>query len=245
MNSWFFGDLGFLIADEAKTADGIGRFSVFQHGSINSHPQHGAHPVSGTIFYNWFDSGAEAGPLGYPIADPIHHEDIWYNQQFVGGTLSGTVAISQKLYWPLTNAYDLPSQTTARNVSPVEPGENYETRFLPCINYELAESVLLAEFKVAGMNGRKVSLSCGRFRTHMAPNPEATGAPGHFANYPPTRADWYNFLGCAGYTFNGEVFFDADDGHWGRQRMNTRPGIKSVMLADDVNRFVTGWAGLD
>ncbi len=62
-------DLGFPLADEARTADGVGRFSVFQYGSIYWHPSHGAHSVEGGVGAIWMAHDAEAGEYGYPISD--------------------------------------------------------------------------------------------------------------------------------------------------------------------------------
>lgn len=81
-------ELGFPIADEAKTADGIGRFSVFQHGSIYWHPHHGAHPVFGEILHQWATAGSEMGTLGYPVEDPTGGSSLSVSQQFQGGFLS-------------------------------------------------------------------------------------------------------------------------------------------------------------
>lgn len=82
-------ELGFPIADEAKTADGVGRFSVFQNGSIYWHPNHGAHPVSGDILRQWSEDGYENGPFGYPVSDQTSDDGIKYVQSFQGGDYSG------------------------------------------------------------------------------------------------------------------------------------------------------------
>lgn len=82
-------ELGFPIADEAKTADGVGRFSTFQNGSIYWHPDHGAHPVSGDILRQWAAAGYENGSFGYPVSDPTSEDGIKYAQSFQGGDYSG------------------------------------------------------------------------------------------------------------------------------------------------------------
>src|SRR5690606_9700840 len=46
-------DLGLPIADEAKTLDGIGRFSKFQFGTMYWHPNAGTFEVSGLIAEVW------------------------------------------------------------------------------------------------------------------------------------------------------------------------------------------------
>lgn len=61
--------LGPPITEERGTPDGVGRFSVFERGSIYWTPQHGAHEVHGRIRDAWAAAGWEAGQLGYPISD--------------------------------------------------------------------------------------------------------------------------------------------------------------------------------
>lgn len=78
--------LGFPIADEAKTADGVGRFSVFQHGSIYWHPDTGAFSVTQPVFSEWASAGYEQSNFGYPIADAVEEGDF-VNQQFQYGSI--------------------------------------------------------------------------------------------------------------------------------------------------------------
>ncbi|MEO8846423.1 MAG: hypothetical protein ABI591_18930 [Kofleriaceae bacterium] len=66
---WEAGALGYPISNETATRDGVGRFSVFEHGSIYWTPQLGAHEVHGAIRDKWRDLGWETGSLGYPISD--------------------------------------------------------------------------------------------------------------------------------------------------------------------------------
>ena len=61
--------LGAPITEERGTPDGIGRYSVFEKGSIYWTPQLGAHEVHGRIRDAWAAAGWEAGRLGYPISD--------------------------------------------------------------------------------------------------------------------------------------------------------------------------------
>jgi LGFP repeat len=61
--------LGVPITGEQGTPDGIGRYSVFEQGSIYWTPQLGAHEVHGRIRDAWAQAGWEAGALGYPISD--------------------------------------------------------------------------------------------------------------------------------------------------------------------------------
>jgi hypothetical protein len=61
--------LGAPITEERATPDGIGRFSVFEQGSIYWTPALGAHEVHGRIRDAWAAAGWETGRLGYPISD--------------------------------------------------------------------------------------------------------------------------------------------------------------------------------
>jgi hypothetical protein len=61
--------LGPPITEERGTPDGVGRYSVFEEGSIYWTPQLGAHEVHGRIRDAWAAAGWEAGRLGYPISD--------------------------------------------------------------------------------------------------------------------------------------------------------------------------------
>lgn len=71
--------LGHPITNELTTPDGVGRYSVFENGSIYWSPSSltgtslaiGAHEVHGKIRDTYRDRGWEAGPLGYPISDEL------------------------------------------------------------------------------------------------------------------------------------------------------------------------------
>lgn len=62
--------LGYPTTDETATADGVGRFNHFEHGSIFWTPTTGAHEVLGAIRLRWAELRWERGLLGYPIAAP-------------------------------------------------------------------------------------------------------------------------------------------------------------------------------
>jgi len=66
---WEAGFLGYPTTDETATPDGVGRYNVFEHGSIYWSPDTDAHEVHGVIRDAWASSGWEQGPLGYPISD--------------------------------------------------------------------------------------------------------------------------------------------------------------------------------
>lgn len=61
--------LGAPITEERGTPDGVGRYSVFEKGSIYWTPALGAHEVHGRIRDAWAAAGWEAGQLGYPTSD--------------------------------------------------------------------------------------------------------------------------------------------------------------------------------
>lgn len=87
--------LGFPTANEAKTPDVQGRFSVFQRGSIYWHPMHGAHPVEGEILKKWAKEGYETGQWGYPIEDPVVQEGTSYaKQRFERGMIEGALFVT-------------------------------------------------------------------------------------------------------------------------------------------------------
>ncbi|MBB3040184.1 LGFP repeat-containing protein [Hoyosella altamirensis] len=235
--------LGYPTTDEITLPDGQGRMNRFERGVIYWHPQHGAHAVSGTILLRWSSAGYEVGTYGYPVGDASQIDGIWFEQPFQSGSLIGVTVLNKDLYWPLTPAASLMEATVMQDDEDV-PGENYESRLLPCMEYEISGDTRLALFQARNNNNLPVivTLTCERFRTHMAPHPNLH--PGRFSNYPPTRDDWYNFLACTFYTLNAEIFPHADPGNWGRQRGNTNSGVNSVAIASSAtNHFVTGWAG--
>nr|HEX4318273.1 C39 family peptidase [Kofleriaceae bacterium] len=57
------------ITEERGTPDDVGRYNVFESGSIYWTPQLGAHEVHGAIRDAWAAAGWEAGRLGYPTSD--------------------------------------------------------------------------------------------------------------------------------------------------------------------------------
>ena len=60
--------LGAPKTDELVTPDGIGRYNVFDHGSIYWTAATGAHEVLGVIRDTYATAGWEAGALGYPVS---------------------------------------------------------------------------------------------------------------------------------------------------------------------------------
>jgi hypothetical protein len=60
--------LGAPITEERATPDGVGRYNVFERGSIYWTSTTGAHEVLGRIRDAWKAEGWEAGRLGYPTS---------------------------------------------------------------------------------------------------------------------------------------------------------------------------------
>jgi hypothetical protein len=60
--------LGVPKSDELATPDGIGRYNVFDHGSVYWTKATGAHEVLGVIRDKYAAAGWEAGALGYPVS---------------------------------------------------------------------------------------------------------------------------------------------------------------------------------
>ncbi|MFI5529964.1 LGFP repeat-containing protein [Kitasatospora sp. NPDC051853] len=99
--------MGCPTSDELGTPDGVGRFQVFDNGSIYWTPDTGAHAVWGAIRQRWADLGWERGYLGYPLSDEITNPDGYerghygyptseeYREEFVGGNESNNTGVRQ------------------------------------------------------------------------------------------------------------------------------------------------------
>jgi hypothetical protein len=61
--------VGAPIREERGAPDGVGRYSIFERGSIYWTPELGAYEVHGRIRDAWAAEGWEAGALGYPASD--------------------------------------------------------------------------------------------------------------------------------------------------------------------------------
>lgn len=55
--------------DELIAPDGVGRYAVYENGSVYWTPLTGAHALSKDIVDRWGLAGFEAGELGYPVTD--------------------------------------------------------------------------------------------------------------------------------------------------------------------------------
>ncbi|MEY4616138.1 MAG: hypothetical protein RJB66_1098 [Pseudomonadota bacterium] len=85
---WERSALGYPKSDELTLADGQGKFTLFQHGAIYWHPSDNkTYVLTGDIFNQWKDQGADKGILKRPIGD-VTCTPFTCIQKFVGGTLS-------------------------------------------------------------------------------------------------------------------------------------------------------------
>lgn len=89
--------LGYPVTDETTTPDGVGRYNLFQGGSIYWTPGTGAHEVHGAIGGLWSKFGCERSFLGYPLTDEtVTPDGIGRYNHFQGGSI----------YWsPSTGAH--------------------------------------------------------------------------------------------------------------------------------------------
>ncbi|MBL9016715.1 MAG: hypothetical protein JNL83_21185 [Myxococcales bacterium] len=91
--------LGTPTTEERGTPDGVGRYSVFERGSIYWTPHLGAFEVHGEIRDKWAAVGWEAGILGYPITDEMKTPD---------GAGHFSVFERGSIYWsPRTGAHEV------------------------------------------------------------------------------------------------------------------------------------------
>jgi uncharacterized protein with LGFP repeats len=94
---WERSALGYPVTGELAAADGVGRFSKFQGGSIYWSPSTNAREVRGAIGAKWAEIGLEQSPLGYPATDELPTPNgLGRFNHFEGGSI----------YWsPSTNAH--------------------------------------------------------------------------------------------------------------------------------------------
>jgi subtilisin family serine protease len=96
---WERSALGYPATDELQTTDGVGRFNLFQGGSIYWSPSTNAHEVHGAIGVKWSQIGSERSPVGYPVTDQFSTPDgVGRYNHFQAGSV----------YWsPYTNAQEI------------------------------------------------------------------------------------------------------------------------------------------
>ncbi|MEU4313445.1 hypothetical protein [Nocardia sp. NPDC024068] len=98
------GTLGYPTTDEQVTPNGLGRYALFEGGSIyrkNGAP--GPFTVAGAIRQQWGDSGWEAGRFGFPTSDE-YDLDGGRAQDFEGGTLAWNIGDPRSDFDPPTGA---------------------------------------------------------------------------------------------------------------------------------------------
>ncbi|MCU1354113.1 MAG: hypothetical protein JWM05_3322 [Acidimicrobiales bacterium] len=87
-NGYCQGHLGYPTADTIGVADGIGKYSPFQHGRIYFTSATGAHEVSGKVLDAYLATyGGPAGQLGYPTGE-LTPDGSLQRQQFEHGRLT-------------------------------------------------------------------------------------------------------------------------------------------------------------
>ncbi len=88
---WEQGLLGFPISDEKVTADGRGRYSIFQRGLIIWNPQTGAQVLKGGIPEKWARLGFENGPLGNIVNGTLEVQGGLRTLRFSHGSIAGGI----------------------------------------------------------------------------------------------------------------------------------------------------------
>ena len=85
---WKASVLGYPTTDEMTTADGVGRYNRFEHGSIYWTPATGACELHGAIHDKWISLGLEQSCLGYPTTDELpSDDDIGRYNNFQNGSI--------------------------------------------------------------------------------------------------------------------------------------------------------------
>ncbi|MGZ4606995.1 MAG: LGFP repeat-containing protein [Blastococcus sp.] len=130
------GSLGYPLTSEAHTADSKGFVQRFEHGSIYWTTL-GAMVVRGGIGGLWTASGAETGPLGYPVTSEAHTADSkGFVQKFEHGSIYWTSATGARaLSGPIETAWKASGAETGSlgypttSVSTAADGKGQYARF--------------------------------------------------------------------------------------------------------------------
>lgn len=94
--------LGSITSVPFVLADGVGRGALCERGALVWHPSRGAISLISSLWHTWARTGAERGPLGYPLrSERTVSEGAWRArvQRFDGGLL---------IDWDHETAEDLP-----------------------------------------------------------------------------------------------------------------------------------------
>ena len=102
------GALGWPTSDRQRAAAGDGWRTEFQNGAIVSGTATGAHAVIGDIAGVWRASGAEAGPLGYPLTDrlPTTRRDGTFTAFQGGAVFSSPATGAHAVVGPVAAAWE-------------------------------------------------------------------------------------------------------------------------------------------
>lgn len=138
--------LGLPVTNETPTPDGLGRYELFEHGSIYWTPITGAHEVLGSILAKWASIGYERSVLSYPTSDPVAVAGGGRESTFLLGTITST---------PSTGAL------VTRFIAPVSsvdrPGSAFTVQLLKqTFHYDANDTFLLATASTLGSPGSPV-----------------------------------------------------------------------------------------
>src|SRR5690606_26179731 len=90
------GRLGSPVSNEVCNLTDTACVQKFKNGEIYWTQQHGAASVMGSIRKYWVSTGAESGPLGYPIGQETAIEGGGWQQQYQNGYIVGSYPTG---YW--------------------------------------------------------------------------------------------------------------------------------------------------
>ena len=122
--------LGYPTSDETECADGLGRFSEFERGSIYWAPHSGAWEVYGAIGARWTQTGRERF-LGYPLTGELACSDgIGRLSTFERGSIwwSPRTPATEVIYGEILAAYRLLDSEDGRLGYPIEPEADLQIR---------------------------------------------------------------------------------------------------------------------
>lgn len=92
--------VGGAVTSEVATPDGVGRYNVFENGSIYWTPWTDAHEVHGAIRDRWAVEGWEAGALGYPVSDEYAVPGGRRNDFEHGSIVWNAATATTSVLWP-------------------------------------------------------------------------------------------------------------------------------------------------
>ncbi len=168
--------LGYPISDVINTADGIGKYAIFQNGRIYYHPTLGTYYLTGKLYLNWADKGFETSQLGYPESDPVQTNGE-STQTFQNGTVS-------TLDPQLKDSMDLRGEINRRGIAIRNQGSRGT-----CVPHAI---VFLQEYAYTGLLGSKYNHLSIEYADHASN--KATGSTSDDSCFPDMEAG-YNLYG--------------------------------------------------